>query len=98
MLLCDRSHPSSAAIESHVVFDDSGRVLSLTANPDTDSLPRDVLLACDVMIDVIAASSDSCKTADVVIEATELRHRIYGLWQVVPDPLASMNKLKDSSG
>ena len=87
MLLCDRTHPSSSAIENHLQFDDSGRVLSVTANPDINSLPRDVLQACEVMIDVIAASPDSWRTDDVVTEATELRQRIHKLWESVPDPL-----------
>jgi hypothetical protein len=88
-LLCDRSHPSSLAIESHVVFDDSGRVISLTANPDTDSLPRDVLFACDVMIDVISANPDSWQTDDVVAEAIEVRTRLHKLWELVSDPFVS---------
>lgn len=88
-LLCDRTHPSSMAIESHVLFDDSGQVLSLTANPDTDSLPRDVLQACEVMIDAISASPNSWQTEDVVAKATELRMRILKLWELVPDLLTS---------
>lgn len=86
-LLCNCTHPTILAIENHLLFDDSGRVLSVTANPDIDSLPRDVLQACEVMIDVIAASPDSWQTKDVIIEATELRQQIHKLWESVPDPL-----------
>lgn len=93
-LLCSRTHPTILSIESHLLFDDSGRVLSLTANPDIDSLPRDVLQACEVMIDVIAASPDSWQTADVVIEANELRQRIHKLWESVPDPLTSLGSAR----
>lgn len=80
-LLCARIHPSSLAIESHLLFDESGRVQTVTANPDWDSLPRDVLQACEVMIDIIASSPDSWRTEDVTIEATELRKHIHILWQ-----------------
>lgn len=91
-LLCSRTHPTIQAIENHLLFDDSGRVLSVTANPEIDSLPRDVLQACEVMIDVIAASPDSWQTKDVVTEVIELRQRIYKLWESVPDPLMSINE------
>lgn len=88
-LLCSQTHPTILAIENHLLFDDSGLVLSVTANPDTDSLPRDVLQACEVMIDVIAASPDSWQTEDVVTEAIELRKRMHKLWESVPDQLTS---------
>ncbi len=80
-LLCTRIHPSSLAIESHLLFDDSARIQTVTANPDLDSLPRDILQACEIMIDVIASSPDTWQTEDVVIEATELRKRLHKLWQ-----------------
>lgn len=88
-ILSDRTHPSILAIERHVQFNDSGRVLSLTANPDIDSLPLGVLQACEVMIDVIAAGPNSWQTEDVVIEASELRQQLNKLWESAPDPLIS---------
>ena len=87
--LCSQSHPTIQAIESHLVFDDTGRVISVTAIPDSDSLPRDILQACEVMIDVIAASPASWQSEDVVIGATELRHRMPKLWESVPDPFGN---------
>lgn len=89
-LLCNRTHPSAHAIESHLLFDDVGRVLSVTANPDIDSLPGDVLLACRAMIDVLDAGPGAWKTENVVTVATEFRQRIEKLLQKVPDLLASV--------
>jgi hypothetical protein len=87
-LLCDRMHPSSFAIEEHLILDDSKRVRSVTANPDFNSLPRDILQACEVMIDVFVAGSEVWQTENVVTVETEFRQRIEKLWQKVPDPLA----------
>jgi hypothetical protein len=86
--LCDRIHPSSNAIDSHLLYDDSGQLLSITAIPDADLLLLDLTQACEAMIDVIAACPESWQTADVIADATSLRQRVNGLWQLVPDPLA----------
>lgn len=87
-LLCNRTHPTIQAIESHLLFNDSMQVKSVTAYPEIDSLHRDVLQVCEVMIDIIAAGPDSWRSEGVVIEATKLRQRISKLWELVPDPLS----------
>lgn len=89
MLLCDRTHPSGSAIESHILFNDSGQVVSITATPDTNSLPRDVLQACEIMIDIIAAGPDYWRTEEVIAQATRLRCRVHELWGLLPDSLLS---------
>jgi len=86
-LLCDQTHPSSRAVENHLLCDADGRVLSVTAKADFESLPMHMTQACEVMIDVIAACPQSWLTDDIISQATDLRQRLSELWKRVPDLL-----------
>lgn len=86
-LLCNQTHPSLKAVDNHLLCDADGRALSVTTKASVQSLPLYTVHACEVMIDVIAACPEPWLTADVVSQATALRHRLSGLWDRVPDPL-----------
>lgn len=86
-LLCNQMHPSFHAVDSHLLFDSDTRVRSVTVKADVQSLPLHLVQACEVMIDVIAACPEPWLTADIVSQATELRHCLGGLWECIPDPL-----------
>jgi hypothetical protein len=86
-LLCNQMHPSFHAVDSHLLFGADNRVRSVTAKADVHSLPLHMAQACEVMIDVIAACPEPWLTADMVSQATELRHRLSELWECIPDPL-----------
>lgn len=89
--LCDQTHPSIHAIESHLVLNDLEQVTSVTSKPELDSLAINLNYGSSLMVDVIALCPETWLTDLAVHEAKELRSRVNKLWDLLPDPFPHEN-------
>lgn len=72
MFLSSDVHSSLRAIEAHLRQDDEGKVVGLTALPNTDQIPFLLCAACDSFLHVLVTLPHPIVTAEHAQRATDL--------------------------
>lgn len=83
-LLCSQVHPSVVAAASHLLKE-RGAVAAITGLPDAESIPRNQVHACGVMLDILQNLPDGWANDAALVHARALRTKTESFWNTLHD-------------